>query len=98
PSHQAAFVELPQFIAVAAVPAAGAVVPFVLVAHGDPMVGEGPQGFDQAVIEFPIPLPREELPNLVTADNELAPVAPHRIFGVGQGYAVRVAGVPAVFG
>src|SRR5258707_14256364 len=94
PQHQAAFVVLPQFVAVAAIPLAAGVVAFVLVAHGDPVVSEGPQGFDQAVIEFSIPFTSEKRPYLVTADDKFAPVAPHRIFGVSEGNAVRIAGVP----
>ena len=92
------FVELPQFVAVAAMPAAVGVVPLVLEPHGDPVVGEGPQGLDQPVIEFALPLAGQELADLVAADHELAPVPPHRILGVSEGHTVRVAGVPGVLG
>src|SRR4051812_46565198 len=80
--HQAALIVLPKFVAVAAVPMTSGIVPFVLVAHGNSVVGKCPQGFDQAVIEFPLPLAGQEFPDLIAADDELAPVAPDRIFGV----------------
>ena len=97
-SHQAALVELPQFVAIAAVPLTGGIVPLVLKSHGDPVVGECPQGFDQAVIEFAIPLAGQEFSNLVAADDELATVPPDRIFGVGQGNTIWIARIPGVFG
>ena len=97
-SHQAAFVEFPQFVALAAMPAASIVAPLKLVAYGDPVVSESPQVLHELIIEFPIPLASEERPNLVAAAHELASVAPHRIFGVGQGDSDRVAGVSAVLG
>ena len=40
--HQAVVVEFPVFVAVAAVPLAGVVVPFVGEADGDAMAAEGP--------------------------------------------------------
>src|SRR5437667_11019588 len=55
-SHQAAFVELPQLVAIAAMPLAGRVVPFVLKAYRDPVVGVCPQVLHEPVIEFAVPL------------------------------------------
>ena len=61
------FVELPQLIAVAAVPLAGGIVPFVLEPDGDPVVGEGPEFLHEPIVEFAIPLAGEEVANRVAA-------------------------------
>src|SRR5208337_2388537 len=90
-THQSVFVVLPQFVSVTAVPVAGGVVPLVLIANGNSVVGEGPQRLHQPIIEFAIPLAGQERPNLVAADDELAPIAPHRVFGVGESDAAWVA-------
>ena len=59
-AHQSVFVELPVFVAVGAEPVAVVVMPFVGEAHGDPVSVEGPQFFDQAVVEFLAPFAGEE--------------------------------------
>src|SRR5262249_15211133 len=73
-AHQTALVELPQLVAVAALPVAGIVVPFVLEPHHDAIVGERPQGFDQPVVELALPLAGKEGADLVAAGNELRAV------------------------
>src|SRR5262249_28659327 len=73
-------------------------MPFVLEAHADSTVGERPQVLDEPVVEFTSPLAGQECSNLVATDNELAPIAPDRIFGVGQGDTCRIAWVPGVLG
>src|SRR4051812_9276031 len=50
PPHQAVVVEFPQLVAVAAEPLAGVVVPFVLEAHRDAALVEGPKFFDQPIV------------------------------------------------
>src|SRR6516225_2588849 len=97
-SHHAAFVKLPQLIAVATVPASSVVVPLVLEAHADPVVGKGPEGLDEPVVEFTSPLVGQEGANLGAADKEFTPVAPDRVFRVGQGHTIWIAGVPGVLG
>ena len=42
PAHQAVVVEFPEFVAVTAEPLARVIMPFVLEAHGDATVVEGP--------------------------------------------------------
>src|SRR5262249_61081819 len=74
--HVSVLVELPQFIAVAAVPLPGGVVGFVLEPHGDPVAVEGPQVFAERVVELPGPLPAQELDDLGPAGEGLVPVAP----------------------
>ena len=61
-------------------------------------LGERPQCLHQPVVELTRPLAGEEGPDLVAAGHELAAVPPDRVLGVGQGHAVRVAGVPGVLG
>ena len=90
-------VKLPKLVAIAAMPLASGVVPLVLESHGDSVVGERPEGLHQTVFEFPFPLAGEKLLNLLAAGNELAPIAPDRVFGVGQGDTNWIAGVPCVF-
>ena len=59
-THQTAFVEFPQFVAITAVPLAAGVVPFILKTHSNPVVGERPQILHEPVIEFSIPLSGKE--------------------------------------
>src|SRR5262249_8515186 len=61
PTHQAVVVEFPELVAVAAEPLAGVVVPFVLEAHRDAALVEGPKRLHQPVVKFPLPFPSEEL-------------------------------------
>src|SRR5262249_14961843 len=97
-AHESPFVKFPLLIAVARMPVPGGIVPFVLKTHRDPIFGEGPQVLDQPVIELSLPLAGKEFLNRSPACDELAPVAPHRILGVGQGHTCRVARVPRVLG
>ena len=53
-------VELPVLVAVGAEPLAGVVVPLVGEAHGDAVVGEGPELLDQPVVELALPLAGQE--------------------------------------
>src|SRR6185437_7924091 len=95
-AHQAVGGELPQFVAVAAVPLALAVVGLVLVAHRDPVVPERPHFLAQGVVQLAVPLAAEEADDLGAAGDELMPVAPHRVLGVRTRDPLRVAGVPRV--
>src|SRR5450830_154759 len=94
--HQALGVELPVFIAIAAIPLARIVMPLVGKAHGQTFAGEGPQFLDQAVVQLAGPFALEELAGLLAPHREFGPVAPHRVLGVDLGHAGRVAGVPGV--
>ncbi|MFK4642342.1 hypothetical protein ABIF96_000916 [Bradyrhizobium ottawaense] len=58
--HQPVLVELPLLIAVGAIPLAARVVPFVLEAHGDAVLVEGPEVLDQAVVLLLLPFAGEE--------------------------------------
>jgi hypothetical protein len=59
-AHQAVFIEFPMLVAVGAKPLPGCIAPFVFKAHRDAVVGEGPQFFHQAIIEFLGPLAAQE--------------------------------------
>src|SRR5262249_8366077 len=61
PTHQAVVVEFPEFVAVAAEPLAGVVVPFVLEAHRDAALVEGPKCLHQPIVKFPLPFPGQKL-------------------------------------
>jgi hypothetical protein len=58
--HQPVLVELPQLIAVTAIPTAVGVVPLVLEADGDAIAGEGPQTLSERVVEFALPFVTEK--------------------------------------
>src|SRR5260221_8025822 len=74
--HQAVLVELPVLVAVAAIPVAAVVVPFIGEAHGDAVVAKRPDLFDQAVVQLLDPLAGQEGFDRLPALNELGAVAP----------------------
>src|SRR3979490_15751 len=96
--HDAAFVELPVFVSVGAVPVAGVVVTLVGEAYCDAGSVECPELFDEAIVEFATPFSGEELDDLFAAVDELGAVAPLAVYRVGEGYLFGIAGVPSVFG
>src|SRR3546814_9341566 len=53
--HQALGVEFPLLVAMAAIPLAAVVMPFIGEAHGDVVAGIGPDLLDQAVVHFALP-------------------------------------------
>src|SRR5215813_8865077 len=94
----AAFVELPQLVAVAAPPLALDIVGLVLEPDRDPVVPEGPQVLAQGIVEFTVPLGGEELDDRGPPGEEAIAVAPGRVDGVRARDALRVADVPGVLG
>src|SRR4029077_19832550 len=66
-AHQALLVEFPVFVAVAAKPVAAVVVPFIGEAHSDAVLSKGPDLLDQSVVEFALPLARQEGSDRVAA-------------------------------
>src|ERR1700759_4547621 len=72
-------VELPQFVAVAAPPLSGLVVPLVLEPHGDVVLVECPQSLASCVGMLAAPFRGQEVDDLVAAGDEGVAVAPHRI-------------------
>src|ERR1051326_278187 len=96
-SHQTMLVELPILVAVGAEPVAGVVVPLVAKAHGDAVLAECPQFFDEPVVKLLGPFAGQELKDSLSSDQELGAVSPDRIQRVGERDSLRIARVPGVF-
>ena len=96
--HVAEFIEFPEFVAIGTEPMAGVVVPFVFETHGHAVAAKAPEFFLEAVIQFAIPFAPEKFDDLRAALDEFGAVAPLGVFGIGEGDAFGVAGVPGVFG
>src|SRR4051812_39818097 len=94
--HQPVLVEFPVLVAVGAVPVARVVMALVGEAHGDAVALDGPQLLDQAVVQLALPLAGQEGHDLVPAVDELRPVAPLGVDGVGARDLLGIAGVPHV--
>jgi hypothetical protein len=97
-THGAIVVEFPELVAVAAVPLAGGVVPFVLEPHRHPVAAESPEALSQHVVEFAFPLGGVEFDYGRASGEELVAIAPVRVGSVGEADVVGVAGVPGVYG
>ena len=88
--HDALGIEFPIFVAVRAIPLPGIVAPFVGEADRDPVVVEGPEILDEAVLEFAIPFAGEELDDLFPTVDEFGAIAPSAVDGIGQRDVLRV--------
>lgn len=77
---------------------AGIIMPFIGVAHGDPVLREGPELLDQAVVQLLVPFAFKESLGLGPTMNEFRAVTPLGIRRIGQGDLGGVAAVPAIFG
>src|ERR1700747_763739 len=75
-AHESFVIKLPVFVSVGAKPAPGVVAPLVGEAHGDAILGEGPQLLNQAVIEFLAPLARQERDDFLPSVDELRAESP----------------------
>src|SRR3954447_10094866 len=96
--HDAVFVELPVFVSVGAVPVAGVVVALVGEAYGDAGSVEGPELFDEAVVEFAAPFSGEEFHDLFATVDEFGAVTPLAVDGVTEGDFFGIARIPVIFG
>ena len=81
--HQSLIVELPQLIAVAAIPVTGIVAPLIGESHGHPMVTETPEFLDQAIVQLPGPLTFQEGLDRLPSPWKLRAITPDRILGIG---------------
>src|SRR6202041_3982936 len=97
-AHQAIVIVFPVFIAVGTVPVAGIIVPFVGEADGDAISGEGPELFDEPIIQFLRPFAREERDDFRPAIYKFRAVAPAGIERVALRNFLGVARVPTIFG
>ena len=59
---------------------------------------EAPQLFLEPILLLAFPLAPEKFTDCLSALEELGPVAPLRVLGVGECDAIRVAAVPGIFG
>ena len=75
-THQAVVVEFPELVAIAAVPLAGGIVPFILEPHRHPVAAKSPQALPKCVVEFTFPLGGEEFDDGGPSGEELVAVAP----------------------
>src|SRR5580658_9537218 len=78
-SHESVLVELPVFIAIAAIPMAAIVVPLVGETHRYTVLAKGPHLLDQPVVQFARPLTHQERLDGLAALQELGAVAPAAI-------------------
>src|SRR5206468_9702827 len=77
---------------------AGVVVALVGEAYGDAGSVEGPELFDEAVVEFAAPFSGEEFHDLFAAVDEFGAVAPLAVHRVSQRDFFGIARVPSIFG
>src|SRR5262245_32043612 len=96
PSHEAGPVEFPEFVAVASPPLALAVAAFVLEAHSDAIPVEAPEVLPQRIVEFPLPLLRQESDDFVPSCDKDVAVAPDRVDRVRKRDPSWIARVPSV--
>src|ERR671916_2844332 len=79
-------------------PASLGVAALVLEPHRDPVLGEAPQVLLQPVVELPLPLPGQEVPDRLAPLEELVAVAPLRVLRIRHRHPFGVAAVPRVLG
>lgn len=95
--HEASVVKIPIFVAIRPEPVSGVVMPLVGKANGDAASRESPELLDEAVIEFPMPLAREEFDDGAPAGKKFGAVAPDAIHSIGEGDFLWLPSVPTVF-
>src|SRR5260370_11680997 len=97
-AHEASLIELPILITVRAEPGSRIVVPFVSKPHGDAIFMEGPELFDEPVVEFLGPLAGQKSDDFLPASQEFRTVSPAGIRRVSQRHLFGIAGIPRVVG
>lgn len=97
-SHPAIGRELPVFVAIGAKPVSLNALPFVGKTHGNPIFRHRPKFFDQAIVLFACPFPRQQCVDCDMSGNELVPIAPFAIIGIGPDNDIGVTRVPCIFG
>src|SRR3546814_3271209 len=90
--------EFPLLVAMAAIPLAAVVMPFIGEAHGDVVAGIGPDLLDQAVVHFALPFALQQGLDGRAPVDEFGPVAPAAVRRIGERDFRRVAAVPGIFG
>src|SRR5262245_15389581 len=88
PAHEATLVELPVLVAVGTEPLTRVVMPLVSETHRNAIALARPEFLDQAIVQLPVPLARQELHDLRAPRNEFSAVAPHTVGGVRECHAL----------
>ena len=98
PTHQPVGVEFPLLVSMRAKEVTVRVHVLVNETDGDSMVGEGPNLFDEAVLELDLPLASKEGFDGRTPLEKLGTISPPAVLRVCQGHTRRIATVPGIFG
>jgi hypothetical protein len=96
--HQTVVIEFPILVAVRAKPISRVIVPLVCKPHSYSIVREGPELFDEPVIQFFRPFAREKGNDLWPSIHKFRAVSSAGVYSVGQGDFFRIAGIPTIFG
>src|SRR5215218_7255909 len=96
--HQAALVELPQFIPMRSPPLSLCIVALVLEPDRDAVISEAPEVLLEPVVKLPCPLAPQERDDLLATLEELITVTPLGVLCVGERHLLGVARVPRVLG
>src|SRR5262245_56497245 len=97
-AHQPLVIKLPILVTIGAQPVAGIVVPFIVEAHGDAIVGKSPQLLDQSIVELARPFAAQERLDLGAPHREFGAIAPAAVLGIAERDALGVARVPGILG
>src|SRR2546430_9203874 len=97
-AHEPSFIEFPVLVSVRTKPVARIIMPLVREADRDSVAFASPDLFDQAVVQFLVPLPGQEQDDSLAAGQELGTVSPHAIRRIRERNPMRVTGVPSVLG
>ena len=73
-------------------------MPFIGEAHGNSIVAETPEFFDEAVVQLPRPLSCQKRNDGRPSLEELGPVSPCAVHGISECHPRRIACVPPVLG
>src|SRR3954463_1512259 len=98
PPHQTALIKLPILVAIGTEPVAAIVAPLISEAHREAVFAEGPKLFDQAIVEFTIPLAGQEGLDRLAACDEFGAVPPPAVRRVCYCHPGGIATVPCILG
>ena len=96
PAHQPIGLEFPILVTISAKPLPAVVAVFVGEADRDTVVGKGPQFLDQPVIKLSRPFAGEKGLYGFAAGEELSPISPLAVRGVGKRDLGGIARIPAI--
>jgi hypothetical protein len=73
-------------------------VPFVRKSDSDAVALACPKFFDEPVVQFALPLPRQEFDNLLSTGSKLNTIAPLAVYRVGKCDFLWISRIPSIFG